>query len=437
MNDPFIPSGREFDEGLDRRTRRGRIKRLVSKARQRERTKPLRVRELQVIVPPEVGQREMPRRASSNAPSSAPTTTADEKPRLDPDSSSHKEMSMAEDGNPIPVIFSLSSSLAIDPEVLVAIICAYGDLGQEETRDSLSEWTADGGTPRSLQSIVGWLLHATASKGGLKRRLSTVDNLPESVSRVLRYISRLESGDKLGEYARLLAEKRDAEAALARLRRASRGYPTLQPLVSALTRGVHEDIEASKRAISFYSAAWAQNAADIAAATRACRDAGSGALSLPTLEVDLEWNLPQGGTDVALAVLSRLDDRPVFRRAARTSFAKLQKALETQGSRETEQRLRDLGVPSRAVSESQPTRKVRMTGGGAIKRSSSREEPVNPPPARRPRKPAALENPAPASTKSARRTRTRSAGSMSARQCPQCGYYSKFSGAVCDHCASK
>lgn len=312
MSDPFIPSGRELDEGLDPRRRKTRFGRLLDKVTPAGRREKSRVRALRLTVQPGVGERQ---------------AVADGRP--EPFGASPAETGTQDAGQAFrdsaDTVDEISAALGVSVYNLCSVIVAAGSINAsgEVVDRCLGESQLANGT----RNLISWLadIHGLPTGNGRPSWHARSDHasLPGGVYRVLAFITSIENSDRLGEYRRSLDVRREAEAAIRRLDGAAVKYPGLAQLARQLRRG---DTSGVERHHHYGSAAWMAAHTEIAEAETIVRAAGPATMNMPLLPRTPTQGMLARDAVIVDAVLHRIEDIPTRRRGLEKSLAEVRNA---------------------------------------------------------------------------------------------------------------
>ena len=241
MTDPFVPTGRELDEGVtgpglekSKPARPGLLKRIFTRP-QKHTGKNLT--EVELIVDDEVAER-LP-----GIRSRPPQEGADDKP---PRRSRGAEAAAEPAPPPPEPVFQpgvefIASVVALSrkPTPAVAVLCE----GHLVTASS-----ADGGA-----DLLNWWLKADSARPPALPSLTRAA-VPEDVLTVLDFVTHDVTGSRrLTTYQRTCATWDEFDRALKDLTRKARSYPSLEDLAACIKE---RDVEAAQQHIHYDSAAW-------------------------------------------------------------------------------------------------------------------------------------------------------------------------------------
>lgn len=354
MSDPYVPSGKEFDEGAISAAKpqgEGRLKRRMHKLTRRGKQS-TRVHQLRTTIADGVGER-LPRAArritSLDEASRQDESTAEIlKPVVKPASSGQgakqaptrpaaKRQSAKgksrEERSSRHSAFGQGAQLGIDAHALLILLTAEGDLSNPRCRAALAVAIEKASQPRVAAAALQWLLDVTCSGGPSDVPAELEGHLTGEALAVLHYLSKSLDGDRLGAYRAACDQGGTWTQAMRDLDRAAKRYPSLKGMAAELRAGrLHpnwvqsvggNDSPALKHCRQEILAAHA--------AHRASPGGGSGS------EMPLwpgSWGGPDSGPehDVLCAVVSRIADRPtatrVVRRAQRAVTEKVGSSSE-------------------------------------------------------------------------------------------------------------
>lgn len=360
MPEPYVPSGREFDQGTIRKKKpEGRLRRGLAKLTGR-RQSTARVHTLRTHVPDGVGERLPGTRAvaEDESPSigdsrsaSAPSSTAGRASRKpsgsEPSTPSEKESAApakttaprrkkaaesstkktsapraTQSASPtkgatrrtVPDLQSTAAQLGVEPTAFLTLLCADGDLHSPVLRGAVSSAVTDD-TPPLVRAGVDWLLGVAGPKRDLAFPAPLSSELPAKAAKVFLFVWRIDGEDALGTYRRAMTEVKEHEKALRDLDRAAERYATLRPFAQELRQGRLASNWIQNLGGST-SAAFTDCSHEITAAVRA-HDRRKRYADWPRWPDGVELGVVKSDPMVIWGVASRLTDSPKVMRVVR------------------------------------------------------------------------------------------------------------------------
>ena len=342
MPEPYVPSGKEFDEGIEAKPApTSRIRRQLERLRPR-RIGRSKVHELKTLLPDGVGERVPGRHskasdqpAANEVPQTESLAVVPERPMGDARpvvaSTGPERATSKQDERPLQMTaFGVADSLDLSPATWIAILCADGDVALNETRTTLEDVATDPRTQAELVELISWLLDVTDPSTS-SRPGSHASALGPEVESVLRYVNGLAGRDRLSEYSALLLRRRALQDAIRELERVVVGYPTLNGLVNDLKIG---KLRANwiQNAGGIYSAAYQMCQQQLGRAIAAYEAVGE-AMSCPILPRGVASALEKSAKLVALGVLNRIADQPSITRPIGLARSELSASVAFDSSR--------------------------------------------------------------------------------------------------------
>ena len=363
MSEPYVPSGKEYDEGLPRRAPRTRVGRAISKLAGRRRV-PSRVHDLRTHVSDEVGEGRKPEvkssrevlheRGSSVALPSAGTDKATA-PELQNEVSGDTLGRPTSTQKPVvrartPLATRLDAKTQRD---LLLVVCASGDLERQPVVDLLRTAALDPSLGAAAQESVGFLL--SVAEGSDTWAASA---LPAEVGVVLTYARRV----GLEGYRELLRRRGQADAALRELQLGENAYPVLGRIAQLCRSGKGTMFQVRTIVGDWNAPAYVAHRHAITAAIAACSGVGPEMLQAPIL-APAAVRVPTVERDVVHACLSRLSTSPIHERVATKARADL--SAEAPGNPALRECAEELGVHLQLEQASPSGRKrVKITTDG-------------------------------------------------------------------------
>jgi len=336
MTEPFVPSGREYDEGdipASKKVQSGRLRRGLRKLTGRGRGAS-RIRRHQLQMDDAVGER-LPGSRPSVSPEQSGTDAPQgrDTPRdsVEPDSSAtsrrvqKKEHESVSDersavSQRIAQPWQRFESLGLTIEAFQVLLIAEGDCTNSECRHALEGCTSDLGNSSIGGTTTRWLLDVTepGNPAPVADVLATA-LAPDAVA-VLKHIAKGRQRDRLGAYKRSRSTASEWEKAMRDLDAAAKRYPSLKGFAADLREGrLHPN--------------WVQNiGGNDSPALKHCREeinAGRRAHENRLADTSYGktpgwpsvWGGPANGHDQDLvsALVTRLSDNPIAARAVRTA----------------------------------------------------------------------------------------------------------------------
>ena len=351
MSEPYVPSGKEYDEGLPRRAPRTRVGRALSKVARRRRG-PSRVHDLRTHVSDEVGEgrkselksgrREVLHERGSTVALPAAGTDKATAPELQdevPGDTLGRRTSTQE-----PVVPARTRSAArLDAKTqrdLLLVVCASGDLERQPVVDLLRTAALDPSLGAAARESVAFLV--SVAEGSDTWMASA---LPAEVGVVLTYARRV----GLEDYRELLRRRAQADAALRELQLSQNAYPVLGRIAQLCRSGKGTMSQVRTMVGDWNAPVYVAHRHAINAAIAACSGAGPEMLQAPIL-APAAVRVPTAERDVVHACVSRVSTSPVHERVVNKAHAEL--SAKATSDRALQQHADELGIslqqPARA-----------------------------------------------------------------------------------------
>ena len=323
MSEPYVPSGKEYDEGLPRRAPRTRVGRAISKVARRRRG-PSRVHDLRTHVSDEVGEGRKPEVKSSREVLHERGSTV-ALPAAGTDKATAPELQDEVPGDTLgrrtstqePVVRARTrSATRLDAKTqrdLLLVVCASGDLERQPVVDLLRTAALDPSLGAAARESVAFLV--SVAEGSDTWMASA---LPAEVGVVLTYARRV----GLEGYRELLRRRGQADAALRELQLGQNAYPVLGRIAQLCRSGKGTMFQVRTMVGDWNAPVYVAHRHAINAAIAACSGAGPEMLQAPIL-APAAVRVPTVERDVVHACLSRLSTSPIHERVATKAHAEL------------------------------------------------------------------------------------------------------------------